>query len=92
MTTTIPQRELDNNAGKILDRVEREHEDFVVTRHGRPMARLMPIEATDEERLAQMELTGQLTRAVPQGSLGEIERVDLPGSSEDWIRQDRGKE
>ena len=44
MSTTISQRELRNDNADIMRRVE-SGETFVVTRNGRPVARVLPIEA-----------------------------------------------
>lgn len=36
---------------KLIDAMQRDHEQVVVTRHGKPVAKLVPVE-TDEERLS----------------------------------------
>lgn len=45
--STISQRELRNESGRVLREVEAGHE-FVVTRRGVPTARIVPLGATDE--------------------------------------------
>lgn len=59
MTQTIPQRMLDNHAGQVLDGVER-GEDYIVTRRGVPVARIVPLLMSNSERIAQMEATGEI--------------------------------
>lgn len=60
MTTTIPQRMLDNHAGQVLDGVER-GEDYIVTRRGVPVARIVPLKLSNAERIKQMEESGEVT-------------------------------
>jgi len=42
VTTSIPQRELRNDSGRVLAAVEA-GQSFVITRHGRPVAELRPV-------------------------------------------------
>ncbi len=42
MTTVISQRDLRNDSGRVMDRVEH-GERFTITRHGVPVAELVPV-------------------------------------------------
>lgn len=44
-TPTIPASELRAKCSEVLDRVYRGRETVVVTRHGRPVARIVPVDA-----------------------------------------------
>ncbi len=58
--TTISHREMRNNSAEVLRRVEA-GEEFVVTNHGTPVARLSPIRSSI---LDELEAKGQLRRAL----------------------------
>jgi prevent-host-death family protein len=56
--TTITAREANHRFAELLSTVEKEGRGFVVTRRGRPVARLVPVEAeeTPERKAAQERL------------------------------------
>jgi len=88
---TIPQRELDNHAGKILDQVKA-GEEFIVTRRGEPIARLIPVTLTAEERLSQMERSGELAAATRHPRDLDIKRVEVTTPFDEligWMKGDR---
>jgi prevent-host-death family protein len=83
MTETISQRELRNNSGEVLRRVQA-GESYVVTNHGRPVARLVPI--SDELGLP---VSKPATRRL---DLAWIDPVTLDISTEELLeglREDR---
>jgi prevent-host-death family protein len=63
-------RELRQEASKILLRVE-EGEEIIVTNHGVPVAKLVPIAQTPEDRIREMLEAGELIPA--KGKLWEAE-------------------
>lgn len=88
---TIPQRELDNHAGRILDEVKA-GEEFIVTRRGEPIAMLVPVTPTAEERLSQMERNGELTRPTRHPRDLDIKRVEVATPFQQlvgWMKGDR---
>ncbi|RCV57002.1 type II toxin-antitoxin system prevent-host-death family antitoxin [Marinitenerispora sediminis] len=74
--TTIPQRELRNNNGAVMDRV-RHGETFIVTRHGEPIATISPIplESKDQKK--------QLTAAEVQAEFRKLPPIDRA----EWERE-----
>jgi prevent-host-death family protein len=83
MTEAISQRELRNNSGEVLRRVEA-GESYIVTNHGRPVARLVPIEQELGLRVAKP--------ATRRFDIAWIDPVILEISSEellDDLRADR---
>lgn len=88
---TIPEWELDNHAGRILDRVKA-GEEFIVTRRGEPIARLVPVTLTAEERLSQMERTGELTSPTRHPRDLDIKRIEVTTPFDElvgWMKGDR---
>lgn len=79
MSTTIPQRELRNHHGRILDRIEA-GESFTVTRDGRPVADLVPHVATQKP-----------PRFRPAGDPGARTRLSREQSRR-WLEEIRGGE
>lgn len=57
--TSISHREMRNNSAEVLRRVE-SGEELVVTNHGRPVARLLPVSSSV---LDDLERRGELRRA-----------------------------
>jgi prevent-host-death family protein len=84
MATTIAQRELRNDSGNILRRVEN-GEEFIVTRNGTPVAELRP--AARRRAVSRHRLLGAF-RGVP--SIDPVAlRADLdahvdPGIHDPW--------
>lgn len=71
--------EAKNTLGSLLDRVER-GEEIVITRHGRPVARLAPCQPASDAALAEAALDRIRTRA-----------AGLAGQRPDWesLKADR---
>jgi prevent-host-death family protein len=83
MTETISQRELRNNSGEVLRRVQA-GESYVVTNHGRPVARLVPLESEIGLKVAKP--------ATRRFDIAWIDPVTLDISSEELLedlRSDR---
>lgn len=66
----IGVRELARNVSRFLEQVERNGEAVIVTRHGRPVAALMPVDAAGADELLTGEV-GRLTRRRPR-SVAEL--------------------
>ncbi len=49
-TTTLPASEFKARCLELMDRVRETREAYVITKHGKPVARLVACEAGDEER------------------------------------------
>lgn len=61
MTTDLTQRELRNNSGEIMRRLD-EGEDFVVTRNGVPVGQLIPLR---DKRFVSAERVVDIFRNAP---------------------------
>lgn len=75
--TRITAREANQRFSDILSKVESEGRGFLVTKHGRPVARLLPVEA--EHRLSaeqQTALARLFASARPLG-VGRLNRDEL---------------
>ena len=83
MSRMITQRELRNESGSILRAAER-GEDFIVTRNGTPIARLMPLE--DESPFVSREQMQQSAAGLPQVDYRRF-REDLE-TAIDWELRD----
>lgn len=81
MARSIPHRELRNNSSEILRAVEA-GESFTVTNHGRPVARLVPI----EDELPPLNFRPALTR----GGIEKIEPIKIDTSVQEIIDFERG--
>lgn len=69
--TTAGVAELKARLSQYLDRV-RAGEEIVVTEHGRPVARIVPVALTEDEHLADLERRGLIrigTGRLPDGFL-----------------------
>lgn len=95
MATTIPQRELDNRAGEILDRVSEDGEEFLVTKRGVPVARIVPVVLNPLELVEQLAGAGLMD---PDDSsvgvdewLDRLRPIEAEGSSDEWIRRERSR-
>lgn len=65
MATTISQRELRNDSGAIMRRVEA-GERFTVTRNGVPVADLMPHDRTEADRRRRFVPVGEVAAGLSQ--------------------------
>ena len=76
--TTITAREANQRFSEILSKVETEGQGFVVTKHGRPVARIVPLESgnrrIDPDKEAAMQRL--FASAKPLG-VGRISRDEL---------------
>lgn len=86
---TIAQREL-VHPKRILDEVE-QGEEFVVTRNGRPVARILPVDMTPLERRAQMLRSGQIAEPATESPRDYVmRRIEVEATSwdelVDWMR------
>jgi len=79
-------RELRNGLSAYVDQV-RTGAHIVVTAHGRPVARLVPIEADDP--LARLIASGAVTRAAHNGPGALPRRVRAAGSVSDLVSDQR---
>jgi prevent-host-death family protein len=68
----ISQRELRNNSGEIMRRLD-EGESFVVTRHGVPVGELRPLH---RRRFVRAEVVLEMFRGAPHVDYDEL-RADL---------------
>lgn len=90
----IGVRELRQNASKYLAWVGQGHE-IIVTNHGRPAARLVPVEDPDEDRVDVLIRTGRLIGPEDPRDPLEIPSIPAPpgapSSQEilDELREDR---
>jgi len=87
--TEIGVRELNQQTSKVLRRV-RAGEDIVITEHGRPVARLVPVTDEPKSVLQQLREQGLVIDAEP--NVEPIERIRLDISSQellDEIRADK---
>ena len=76
--TTISAREANQSFSEIRARVEREGQSFVVTKRGRPVARLVPLEAHGRDLSPEKEaaLRRLFASAKPLG-VGRVTRDEL---------------
>lgn len=87
-------RELRQHASRYIAQVEQGHE-FIVTNHGRPAARLVPIADPGEDRIESMIRSGRLIGPEDPGDPRDIRgvRPSKPGPSNqeilDELREDR---
>jgi prevent-host-death family protein len=73
METTISQRELRNDSGAIMRRVE-EGERFTVTRNGVPVADLVPHDRAEANRRRRFVPVGELTAGLRRLPNWDVER------------------
>jgi prevent-host-death family protein len=74
MTPEVALRELRNHTAAVLARVQAGAE-IVITRHDKPVARLVPIEATRRRWIKRDELVRRLARAQADPGLREDLRL-----------------
>jgi prevent-host-death family protein len=76
--TTITAREANQRFSELLSKVETEGQGFVVTKHGRPVARILPLEAGSRRIGADKEAAMRrlFASAKPLG-VGRISRDEL---------------
>jgi antitoxin YefM len=80
MSENVSLAEVKNHLSEYVDRVEREHERVVITKHGRPAAVVISIDDLEslEETLAIMsnpELMAQIREADADVKAGRVERL-----------------
>lgn len=76
--TTITAREANQRFSELLSKVETEGQGFVVTKHGRPVARIVPIETARKKLTPEQEaaLERLMTTGWPLG-IGTFGRDEL---------------
>ena len=76
--TQISAREANQRFSELLAKVERERQGFVVTKHGRPVARILPIERPQMQLTPEQEaaLERIMTTGWPLG-IGKFSRDEL---------------
>ena len=76
--TTITAREANQRFSELLSKVETEGQGFVVTKHGRPVARIVPVETARKKLTPEQEaaLERLMTTGWPLG-IGTFGRDEL---------------
>ena len=76
--TTITAREANQRFSELLSKVETEGQGFVVTKHGRPVARIVPVETARKKLTPDQEaaLERLMTTGWPLG-IGTFSRDEL---------------
>lgn len=76
--TTITAREANQRFSELLSKVETEGQGFVVTKHGRPVARILPVETAKKKLTPEQEaaLERIMTTGWPLG-IGKFSRDEL---------------
>jgi prevent-host-death family protein len=76
--TQITAREADQRFSELLAKVEREGQGFVVTKHGRPVARILPVEKQQVQLTPEQEaaLHRIMTTSWPLG-IKKLNREEL---------------
>lgn len=64
--------ELKTNASKILDNAQRDGRDAIITRHGRPVALLVPVSPEDMEWNLQPRIQRRLRKAYRERKAGKM--------------------
>jgi prevent-host-death family protein len=88
MTTNVGVRELSRGVSRILDLVE-EGETFVVTRHGKPIARLVPFADAKEEAFDRLVREGVIKPAAKHKRMEWPKPAGLPREVVDEILRER---
>jgi prevent-host-death family protein len=95
MDTTISQRELRNDSGVIMRRVE-QGETFTVTRNGRPVADLVPHVASEgsRARFVPVETIAAAVASLPEwgmrafvDELHKLDRAVADADADPWTRR-----
>ena len=76
--TPITAREANQRFSEVLAKVESEGQGFIVTKHGRPVARIVPVEPWKKELTPEQEAALQriMTTGWPLG-IGKFSRDEL---------------
>mgnify|MGYP000045828865 CR=1 FL=1 len=76
--TTITAREANQRFSELLSKVETEGQSFVVTKHGRPIARIIPVETEKKTLTPEQEaaLERIMTVSWPLG-ISKLNRDEL---------------
>jgi len=82
MTTTIGIREITRNTSKVIHRAAA-GETVVITEHDRPIAMLVPLPRTGNEKIDQMIQDGELTPASNPGGVTALLAVERVPASND---------
>lgn len=88
MGTTISQRELRNDSGEIMRRVEA-GECFTVTRNGLPVADLMPHDRAHTDRRRRFVAVGEIGTGLGQLPDWDVERFNGERRGLDAVVDDR---
>jgi prevent-host-death family protein len=73
--TEIPAGEFKAKCLKLLDEVQQQHRQIVITKRGKPVARLMPLSADIPDIFGRMRGTGEILGDIVS-STGEIWNAD----------------
>lgn len=69
MRETLTTLELRRRLGEVLDRIALRHDEFLVSRKGKPMAAMVPVEKLEKlQRAARSYLSESLDRRPPTGT------------------------
>ena len=76
--TPITAREANQRFSEVLAKVESEGQGFIVTKHGRPVARILPVEQQRVQLTPEQEAALQriMTTSWPLG-IGKLNREEL---------------
>ena len=80
MTSVISQRELRNDSGEIMRRLD-QGETFIITRNGQPVGQLIPLR---KERFARREAILEIFRGAPRVDFRQL-RKDLAEDLDDSL-------
>jgi prevent-host-death family protein len=92
----VPATEFKAKCLELMDRVAEQHETFVITKRGKPVARLVPVERKPDEPLfggledMVEEVSDIVAPALPEGAwetLREWDTLNPPGSARKKTRR-----
>lgn len=87
LTSEVGIRELKNGLSKYIDRV-RTGEEIIVTDRGRPVAKLSPLDASDD-RLAELVATGVVRAPTSRSRHQPGRRIKSKGTVSDLVAEQR---
>jgi len=86
MLTSITTLDVRQRLGELLNRVSLRHDRFLISRRGRPLAAMVPVELLDQmQRAARLQLLEILDR---QG--GELSEAEADALADEAKHQARG--